>query len=271
MAEMKSSTLKPVQEILRSGVVPENYIQPKDEYEVGDGFVPLMDDLTIDFSLLSSSSPEELTKLRSALSSWGCAQLVNHGMPSTLLDEVQEMGKKFFTLPLKEKEKYSSKGNSLEGYGNDNTIREGSFNWNDKLHLQVYPFCKLGYWPGKPENFRITLQEYSIKTMILLETILKAMARSLNIEEKSFFELWGNDEEDMLHARFNFYPRCPSSDQVIGLKPHGDGTVITILLQDKEVEGLRILKDNRWFRVPIIPEAIVIHVGDLIERIFAIT
>ncbi|KAL2900141.1 Retrovirus-related Pol polyprotein from transposon RE1 [Bienertia sinuspersici] len=102
----------------------------------------------------------------------------------------------------------------------------------------------------------MTLHEYSMKTMTLIETFLKAMARSLNLEENSFFELWGNDEEDMMHARFNFYPRYRSSDQVIGLKPHGDGTVITILLQDKEVEGLQVFKDDRWFRVPIIPQAL---------------
>jgi isopenicillin N synthase-like dioxygenase len=54
-------------------------------------------------------------------------------------------------------------------------------------------------------------------------------------------------------------------DHVLGVKPHADGSSLTILLQDKQVEGLQVLKDNQWFKVPIIPDALVINVGDLLE------
>ncbi|XP_021765371.1 probable 2-oxoglutarate-dependent dioxygenase ANS [Chenopodium quinoa] len=260
-------TLMPVQEILQSGVVPKGYIQPEDDYQVGNGSPPLMDAPTIDFSLLSSSSPDELAKLCSALSSWGCVQLVNHGIPLSILDEVREMSKQFFKLPLEEKEKYSSKGEDLEGYGNTNAVQRGSLNWNDKLHLQVYPEDKrqLQFWPKNPEKFRTTLHDYSKMNRMILGTFLKAMARSLDLEEDRFLALWGDENEDMTFARFNFYPRCPMSDQVVGLKPHGDGTAITMLLQDNEVEGLQVVKDDRWFRVPVIPQAITILVGDQME------
>jgi hypothetical protein len=54
-------------------------------------------------------------------------------------------------------------------------------------------------------------------------------------------------------------------DHVLGVKPHADGSSITFLLQDKEVEGLQVLKDNQWFKVPIIPDALVINLGDQLE------
>jgi hypothetical protein len=54
-------------------------------------------------------------------------------------------------------------------------------------------------------------------------------------------------------------------DHVLGLKPHTDGSSITFVLQDKEVEGLQVLKDNQWFKVPIIPDALVINLGDQLE------
>ncbi|XP_021844354.2 jasmonate-induced oxygenase 4 [Spinacia oleracea] len=263
-----NSALKPVQELLQNGVVPQNYIQQfQDDSQVGDYPLPLMDTPTIDFSLLLLSDPEELAKLRTALSSWGCFQLVNHGMTIKLLYEVREMSKQFFKLPLDEKEKYSSKGDSLEGYGNDNAIRQGNFNWNDKLHLQVHPEHRrqLEFWPEIPQHFRTTLHEYSVKTKEVSESLLKAMARSLKLEDNSFSELWGDDKEDIIHARFNFYPRCPSAKQVVGLNAHTDGSAITLLLQDKEVDGLQVLKDGQWFRVPIIPQALVIHVADQLE------
>lgn len=49
------------------------------------------------------------------------------------------------------------------------------------------------------------------------------------------------------------------------MKPHADGTVLTFLLQDKDVEGLQVLKDGQWFKVPIVPYAIVVNVGDQAE------
>ncbi|KMT06782.1 hypothetical protein BVRB_7g159410 [Beta vulgaris subsp. vulgaris] len=267
---MAPVALKPVQELLQDGVVPEAYIvQLEDDNEDGDRPVPLMDGPILDFSLLSSSDPQELDKLQSALSSWGCFQLVNHGIKSELLDEIREMSKQFFKLPLEEKEMYSSKGDSIEGYGNDNAIRRENFNWNDKLHLQVFPHCKrqLQYWPEKPQTFRATLHDYSIKIELVTEVLLKAMSLSLKLEASRFSELWGDDEEDRIYAKFNFYPRCPSSNQVIGLKAHTDGSAITILLQDDEIEGLQVLKDGQWFRVPIIPEALIIHAADQLEII----
>ncbi|KMT06726.1 hypothetical protein BVRB_7g158870 [Beta vulgaris subsp. vulgaris] len=265
---MAPVTLKPVQELLKDGVVPEAYIlQLKDDNEDGDRTVPLMEGPILDFSLLSSSEPQELDNLRSALSSWGCFQLVNHGMKSELLNEVREISKEFFKLPLEEKKKYSPKSGGLEGYGNGNPPRQGTFNWNDKLHLQVYPHHRrqLTIWPEKPHNFRATLHEFSSNTELITKQLLKAMSRSLGLDENRFFQLWGADKEDVIHARFNFYPRCPNASQVVGLRAHTDGSVITILLQDKEIEGLQILKDGQWYRVPIIPEALIIHVADQLE------
>lgn len=72
-------------------------------------------------------------------------------------------------------------------------------------------------------------------------------------------------EKDTMFLRLNYYPTCPMPDHVLGVKPHADGSSITFLLQDKEVGGLQILKDNHWFKVPIIPDALVINVGDQIE------
>lgn len=91
------------------------------------------------------------------------------------------------------------------------------------------------------------------------------MALSLNLEEDSFLNQFGDGDRAYVMARFNLYPPCPSPDLVLGLKPHADGAVLTFLLQDKDVEGLQVLKDGQWFRVPIIPYAIVVNVGDQTE------
>ena len=98
---------------------------------------------------------------------------------------------------------------------------------------------------------------------LISEKIFKAMARSLDLDESSFLKQYG--EQIKLDARFNFYPRCRNPDLVLGVKPHADGSAITILLQDKEVEGLQFMKDNEWFNAPIVPDALLVNVGDQVE------
>ncbi|CAN1774757.1 Jasmonate-induced oxygenase 4 [Linum perenne] len=44
-----------------------------------------------------------------------------------------------------------------------------------------------------------------------------------------------------------------------------DASALTFLLQDKQVGGLQFLNGNEWFRVPIIPDALLVNVGDQVE------
>ena len=47
----------------------------------------------------------------------GVLQVVNHGIPNSLIDGVKRVGKEFFQLPLEEKQKYAVKEGDLQGYG----------------------------------------------------------------------------------------------------------------------------------------------------------
>lgn len=90
------------------------------------------------------------------------------------------------------------------------------------------------------------------------------MARVLNLKEDSFLNQYG--EGSMIGARLHYNPKSPKPC-LVRLRPHTDGSAITIVLQDKQVEGLQYLKDNQWFRAPVIPEALVINVGNVLEVI----
>ena len=89
------------------------------------------------------------------------------------------------------------------------------------------------------------------------------MAKLLGLNENYFIHQLG-DRADV-HARFNYYPCCSRPDLVLGIRPHSDGSFVTILLLDKEVEGLQVLKDGEWFKVPITPHALVFNLGNQME------
>ncbi|PSS13897.1 hypothetical protein CEY00_Acc14510 [Actinidia chinensis var. chinensis] len=262
---------KPLQELLIAGdTLPEKYIYKDSDYGVIDSSPPLMEIPVIDLSLLASSSPsgeDEVQKLKSALCSWGCFQAINHGMESEFLEKLMGVGKEFFGLPKEEKHKYLRAVGEMDGYGNDMVLsQQQTLDWNDRLYLTLTPKDqqKINYWPKNPKCFREILHEYTKKLQVIINLLLKSMARSLKLKEESFLKQYG--ERAIMQARFNFYPPCARPDRVLGLKPHSDGSAITILLQDREVDGLQILKDDeQWIRVPIIPHALLVNVGDQIE------
>ncbi|KAI3801791.1 hypothetical protein L1987_29906 [Smallanthus sonchifolius] len=256
---------KQVQEIAADcHQLPQRFIHNEDtEYNAGASSpveIPV-----IDVSLLTSS-PLELDKLKSAVITWGCFQAINHGIESLFLEKVCEIGKLFFQLPAEEKKKYLREEDDVEGYGNDMVLSDDHvLDWTDRLYLTVLPKDqqKIQFWPQKPTHFREVLDEYISKIELIYEVVLEALARSLNLEENCFLNQFGTTATKS--ARFNYYPPCPWPEKVLGVKPHADSSAITVLFQDKEVEGLQLLKDNQWVGVPIVPYALTINAGDQIE------
>lgn len=107
------------------------------------------------------------------------------------------------------------------------------------------------------------LLEYTAKLKQIEEQLLKAIEKSLSLPEGRFLNKFGDGQ--LMYARFNYYPPCSKPEQVLGLKPHADGTTITIVLQDRDVRGLQLLKDDQWFWAPIIPHALLVNIGDQLE------
>ncbi|CAI9100856.1 OLC1v1038041C1 [Oldenlandia corymbosa var. corymbosa] len=256
-----------VQELAEDGgEVPESYICK--ETPNGDGVaapVPSMDVPIIDLKRLLTSS-EELQKLQSALISLGCFQIINHDIQFGLLDELHENSRKFYKLPTEEKQKYARGQNDIEGYGNDMVLYENqTLDWTDRLTLLIHPEDnrKLHVWPQNPKSFREVLEKYASSLIMILDILLKSMAKALGLMENSLLNAHG--KTPTLYARFNLYPPCSKPDLVQGLKPHADGSAITILLPDKDVEGLQFLKDEKWVGIQTIPHALLVNIGDQME------
>ncbi|KAK0607309.1 hypothetical protein LWI29_012965 [Acer saccharum] len=274
MADLEAK--KSVDQMSRSGEEPPpEYIVKDSKFGSIETSPPLgpfpVVDLTV-FSHSSSSSSsqdleQELAKLRSSLSSaGGCFQAIGHGISNSLLDKIREVSIDFFSLPVEEKHKYARAVNEAEGYGSDMIVSDKQVHdWSHRLSLRVFPQHKrrLNLWPQIPQDFRETLDEYAMKIKIVTEVLFKEIAKSLNLEENSFLNQFG--EQSLMQTRFNFYPPCSRPDLVHGVKPHTDRSGITILLQDKEVEGLQIVVDGKWYRVPVIPYALVVNLGDQMQ------
>lgn len=67
--------------------------------------------------------------------------------------------------------------------------------------------------------------------------------------------------------QLNSYPPCPDPNKTLGLAPHTDTSLITIL-QQTQTSGLQVFKDGvGWVLVRPISDALVINVGDFLDVI----
>ncbi|KAJ4777821.1 2-oxoglutarate (2OG) and Fe(II)-dependent oxygenase superfamily protein [Rhynchospora pubera] len=261
-----------VQELAMSGRdAPTSYIQRDPLRQINSPPHTSAQVPVIDLNRLSQSDgADESVKFRDALQSWGLFLAVNHGIPSSFLDEVLNLSTEFFHLPLEEKQKFANlvdgKEFKLEGYGNDIVLRDDqTLDWNDRLYLLVQPEDQrnLDVWPTNPVSFRDVLHTFGKNTQTVRAQILRAMAKVLELKEDCFVKQF--DEKANMYARFNYYPLCKRPDLVFGLKPHADASAMTILLLDKEVAGLQVRKNAEWVDVPVFPDSLLVVIGDGIE------
>ena len=110
---------------------------------------------------------------------------------------------------------------------------------------------------------------YSKNTKFLYLMLTEAILESLglvnitNIEKEYDDELREFKDGSQLIV-VNCYPACPEPELTLGLPPHSDYGLLTLLLQD-EVKGLQIQHEGRWVTVEPLPDSLVVNVGDHLE------
>ncbi|KAE9605623.1 putative codeine 3-O-demethylase [Lupinus albus] len=268
MPKIGTSILVPcVQELAKQPFfeVPERYIRSDQDPTAVSNAVSLPQVPVIDMNKLSSELATELEKLDHACKQWGFFQLINHGVNPSLVESVKIGVQEFFNLPMEEKKKLWQKPGDLEGFGQLFVIsEEQKLDWGDLFYINTLPSYTRNpnLLPNIPQPFRDNLEKYCSELNKLCVTIIEFMTRALKMEPNELLELFEDGGQSM---RMNYYPPCPQPEHVIGLHPHSDAEVLTILLQVDEIEGLQIRKDGMWVPIKPISNAFVINIGDIME------
>ncbi|KDP32768.1 hypothetical protein JCGZ_12060 [Jatropha curcas] len=247
--------------------IPEAFIRPENEQpalttvhgiDIG---VPVID--------VSDADEEKVNRLIiDASQKWGMFQVINHGITNEVIKKLQKVGKEFFELPQGEKEVYAKPpgAESMEGYG---TVLqkeiEGKRAWVDHLFHRIWPPSAINYnfWPKNPPSYREANEEYAKHLHGIVNRLFKTLSLGLGLEENELKEAMGGEKIEYL-LKINYYPPCPRPDLALGVAAHTDMSCITILVPN-DVQGLQASKDQNWYDVRYIPNALVIHIGDQIE------
>lgn len=248
--------------------VPGRYIVPSDRrlsrpLQVQQPFP------VVDLAGLEDSDQrlKTVSQLAQASQEWGFFQIINHGIPLSLLESVKGVSKEFFNLSVEEKRKQCPVRpgtHMLEGYSRFFDISDDTvLDWVDALVHYISPeWAKaVEHWPKTPSTYRETYEKYGEEVMRLLEKLLGLLSEGLGLDQNYIQTL---NKEPLLQLRINNYPPCPQPDVVNGLKPHSDGNMITVLLDDG-VDGLQVRKDDEWFTVASVPGALIVNIADFLQ------
>ncbi|KAG9157313.1 hypothetical protein Leryth_004953 [Lithospermum erythrorhizon] len=208
---------------------------------------------------------EVVGQLRRALEEWGIFQVVNHGVPPSVLDGMLagirqfheqdvEMKKDLYSCDVKRKVRYSS---NTELY-----YKAGAACWRDTLSISLQ--LTENVQPEElPTACRSTTVEFIKHATKLGEDLFRLLAEALGLEQD---HLVGLDCAKGRQILCHYYPPCPEPELTLGANKHTDTSFISIVLQDQS-GGLQALHNNKWVDVHPIPGALIVNLGDFFQII----
>ncbi|KAK1417595.1 hypothetical protein QVD17_26725 [Tagetes erecta] len=222
---------------------------------------------TIDFTSLTSADPglrsRAIRELDIACKDWGFFRVVNHGVPESLMKMVIEKSNEFFDLRDEEKKVYEEKG-LLDPirYGTSfNSKKDDIFYWRDFLKVIVHPEF---HCPNNPLGFRDVLLEYSKRTREVVKGLVKGISLSLGLDQ-SYVDETLQLESGLQIFVVNLYPPCPQPELAMGMPPHSDHGLLTLLINNG-VGGLQIKHKGEWLNVRNdLPNSFLVNTADQLE------
>lgn len=205
--------------------------------------------------------------------------VAGHGIDPDVRARMLAMARRFFDLPVEEKEALAiGRSSCHRGYvglatetlDDANTLAGDLKETLDtgEEHGPDHPDVVAGtplhgpnQLPDVP-GFRDVLEVYRAQAVAAAEAIQRAMARALGLDDR-FFAALG---ETMYHLRLVHYPPqavLPPAAGQLGCGAHTDYGTLTVLADDG-VGGLQVMRrDGRWIEVSVPGDTVVVNLGDL--------
>ncbi|KAK9673269.1 hypothetical protein RND81_12G156800 [Saponaria officinalis] len=117
--------------------------------------------------------------------------------------------------------------------------------------------------PSDPPEYRTAVTRYAKELGVLMSRLLSLMSQGLGLESDYLLKVLGTNP--LCRAQANYYPPCSNPDLTLGLGVHTDRDALTVVLPSPNVEGLQIMKDDKWIAVDPVPNALVVNLGDQLQ------
>ncbi|GLJ42599.1 hypothetical protein SUGI_0882980 [Cryptomeria japonica] len=256
------SNLNAVDKLMSNG---QNHLHVQDKYVFPPGERPDMSQVCHSYTfpvidLKDLDGPHRVkvvNEIKRACEEGGFFQIINHGVPETVMKSMMDIAKEFFEMPVEDRVcLYSEDPLQVVRVSTSfNVNKDIFFNWRDSLRHPCHPVEEfINSWPQKSALYREIAGKYAKEIRVLVLKLLAAISEALGQDSDYLNENFGKPS---LVLSINYYPACPNLDLTFGVAPHSDPRGITFLMQG-DVSGLQELKDGKWVAVEPIPNAFVV-------------
>ncbi|OXA57803.1 probable 2-oxoglutarate-dependent dioxygenase At5g05600 [Folsomia candida] len=250
----------------------------------------------IDISPLISKSQGNVDLISSviqeislACQNWGFFYVINHNIKESVISSVESESLNFFKLPKEIKSTVARFDGNFQGYS-DTELTKQKLDWKqifdfspeDAFQSEVTsPLKGIGIhgknqWPNDAilPNFKNTMTSYLKEVrnlgLVLMQAIFKGLEMDCSqiVDTQDLLEYCFSIKEDTSFGRLNYYPEYVSNgnnSNQLGVGPHSDAGVLTVLYQQEGVCSLQVLKDNTFYDIPPIKDSFVINIGDMTQ------
>ncbi|XP_074291048.1 1-aminocyclopropane-1-carboxylate oxidase homolog 1-like [Silene latifolia] len=254
--------------LVDSGIdtLPKIFIRPLDEVSGNCSIhaanlqVPMID--------LSGLEKDENRKriveeIRDASEKWGFFQVINHGIPLDVMDNMLKGVRMFHEQDSEVKKEFYSRERKQVVYNSSYDLYTSkAANWRDTLTVNNSSTGQLDS-EMIPPICRDAILDHTNHVLKLGNTLLELLSLALGLRADYLKEM----ELDKGWACVcHYYPPCPQPELALGTAKHTDSSFLTVLLQD-QIGGLQVLYDNQWFDVQPVHGALVINIGDMLQMI----
>lgn len=245
--------------------IPDQFIQPPqlrlNHIQVAtEESIPIIDVSKWDDPKVSESICDAAAKL-------GFFQIINHGIPTHVVENVKTAAHGFFELSVEERSKYLKENSptpTVTLHTSFSPLAEKVLEWKDFLfHLAgaQNQIQDSQFWPPVSRD---PVLEYINFARPIIRKLLEVLLSGINVKQMD--EVKESALMGSLAVTLLYYPMCPNPDLAAGAGPHSDISSITLLLQD-DVGGLyvRASEGDRWIHVTPVEGSLVVNIGDVLQ------
>lgn len=201
--------------------------------------------------------------IKDACENWGFFELMNHGIPTEVMDTVERLTKEHYKKSMEQrfKQLVSSKGLV------NASAEVNDLDWESTFHLKHLPDSNIYEVPDLDDEYRKVMKDFALRLEKLAEELLDLLCENLGLGKGYLKKAFYGTRGPTFGTKVANYPPCPKPDLIKGLRAHTDAGGIILLFQDDRVSGLQLLKDDKWIDVPPMRHSIVVNLGDQLEVI----